>query len=235
MRGLDSKPSGSPGDDLSLFVNARVPSLSADDPSGPDVEDDVDAARRPRTEWTLTGEAFHRFLSCLDADIERAGAKYEAIRRKLVKSFDWRGAHFPEECADETINRVIRKLETGSIRDIPTYCYGIARLVFLETLKKPDNRHTSLDELSSVAAPSFQEEDSSERECFERCLAELPTESRQLILQYFQDERRDKINNRQAMANRLGIPLNALRSRIQRIKDKLEQGVAGCLGRKMAP
>jgi len=86
-----------------------------------------------------------------------------------------------------------------------------------------------------VAAPSFQEEDSNERECFERCLAELPMESRQLILQYFQDERRDKINNRQAMANRLGIPLNALRSRIQRIKDKLEQGVAGCLGRKMAP
>lgn len=235
MRGLDSKSNGSPGDDLSLFVNARVPSLSEDDPSTPDVEDAVDAGRRPRTEWTLTGEAFHRLLSCLDADIDRAGAKYEAIRRKLVKSFDWRGAHFPEECADETINRVIRKLEAGSIRDIPTYCLGIARLVFLETLKKPDNHHASLEELSSVAATSFQEEDSSEREeCFERCLGELPMESRQLILQYFQDERRDKINNRQAIANRLGIPLNALRSRIQRIKDKLEQGVAECLGRKMS-
>jgi DNA-directed RNA polymerase specialized sigma24 family protein len=191
----------------------------------------LDAAPKTRTEWTLTREAFHRLLSCLDAVTERAGAQYEAIRRKLVKSFDWRGAHFPEECADETLNRVIRKLEAGgTIRDIPTYCYGIARLVFLETLKKPDNRHVSLDELSSVAAASFQEEDSIERDCFERCLGELPMESRQLILQYFQDERRDKINNRQAMANRLGIPLNALRSRVQRIKDKLERGVRDCLG-----
>ena len=235
MRGLESKPNGTQRDDLTRFVNARVPARSADHLPGSDVEDEQDAFRRTRTEWTLTAEAFQRLLSCLDADHERAGAKYEAIRRKLVKSFDWRGAHFPEECADETINRIIRKLEAGgSIRDIPTYCYGIARLVFLETLKKPDNRHISLDELSSVAAPSLQEEDSGERECFERCLGELPAESRQLILQYFQDERRDKINNRQAMANRLGIPLNALRSRIQRIKDKLEQGVAACLGRKMA-
>jgi RNA polymerase sigma factor (sigma-70 family) len=179
----------------------------------------------------LTAEAFERFLSCLDADSDRAGTQYETIRRKLVKSFDWRGAHFPEECADETINRVIRKLESGeSIRDIPTYCYGMSRFVFLETLRKPDYRRVSLDELSSVAAPPDEEEESGERDCFERCLSELPAEGRQLILQYYQDEKRHKINNRQAMANRLGIPLNALRSRVQRIKDKLEQCVAGCIG-----
>ncbi len=185
----------------------------------------------------MTGEAFDLFLSCLDADAEQVGEKYEAIRRKLIKYFDWRGAHFPEECADETINRVIRKLESGeTIRDIPTYCYGIARLVFLETLKKPDNRRTSLDELIPVAAPQpFQEEESAELECFERCLSELPEESRQLILQYYQDERREKINNRQAMADRLGIPLNALRSRVQRIRDKLERCAANCLGKPLSP
>ncbi|MCI0489523.1 MAG: RNA polymerase sigma factor [Blastocatellia bacterium] len=197
----------------------------------------MNEAQRTRTEWVLTGEAFDLFLSCLDADAEQVGEKYEAIRRKLIKYFDWRGAHFPEECADETINRVIRKLESGeTIRDIPTYCYGIARLVFLETLKKPDNRRTSLDELIPVAAPQpFQEEESAELECFERCLSELPEESRQLILQYYQDERREKINNRQAMADRLGIPLNALRSRVQRIRDKLERCAANCLGKPLSP
>ena len=64
-----------------------------------------------------------------------------------------------------------------------------------------------------------------------RCLNELPTESNQLILQYYEDERRVKINNRQAMADRLGIPLNALRSRVQRIRDKLEQCITHCLSR----
>ncbi|MBA3711670.1 MAG: sigma-70 family RNA polymerase sigma factor [Pyrinomonadaceae bacterium] len=193
-------------------------------------------ARSTRTEWVLTSEAFERFLFCLDPDAAHAGEKYESIRRKLVKIFDWRGAHFPEECADETINRIVRKLESGeTIRDIPTYCHGIARLVFLETLKKPDNRQVSLDELSSVATPPFQEEDSAQQECFAQCLSELPIESRQLILQYYEDDRRDKINNRQAMADHLGIPLNALRSRAQRIRDKLEQCITNCLGKPLSP
>jgi RNA polymerase sigma factor (sigma-70 family) len=184
-----------------------------------------------KASWVLTGEAFERFLSSLDAEVERAGEKYEAIRRKLVKFFDWRGAQFPEDCADETINRVIRKLESGeTIRDISTYCCGIARLVFLETLKRPDRRQVTLDDVKSVATSSVQQEDSAQQECFEHCLTELPTESRQLILRYYQDERRHKINNRQALADGMGIPLNALRSRVQRIRDKLEQCTTRCLG-----
>lgn len=193
-------------------------------------------ARRTRTEWVLTSEAFARFLSCLDPDAERAGEKYESVRRKLVKIFDWRGAHFPEDCADETINRVVRKLESGeTISDIPTYCHGVARLVFLETLKSPDRRRVGLDELNSAPAPPPREEDGERRECFERCLGELPVESRQLLLRYYEDERRDKINNRQALADQLGIPLNALRNRVQRLRDKLEQCVANCLGVPSSP
>ena len=62
-----------------------------------------------RSEWTLTEEAFATFLACLDADKERAGEKYELLRLKLLKFFDWRGAHFPEECVDETFNRALEK------------------------------------------------------------------------------------------------------------------------------
>ena len=182
-------------------------------------------------EWVLTGEALARFLACLDTDPEQAGSKYEVIRRKLVKIFDWRGVRFPEECADETINRVVRKLEFGqTIRDIPTYCQGVARLVVLEALKKAENRQVSLDELKAISvAPVLPEDDSAQRKCFSLCLNDLPTESRQLILQYYEDERREKINNRQAMADHLGIPLNALRSRVQRIRDKLEHCISQCL------
>jgi DNA-directed RNA polymerase specialized sigma24 family protein len=192
--------------------------------------------RTTRTGWVLTGEALGRLLACLDDDVEVAGEKYEVIRRKLVKFFDWRGAQFPEECADETIDRVIRKLETGeAIRDIPTYCGGIARLVLIETLKKAGSRQVSLDQLGTVATSSTQTEESAQHSCFERCLSQLPIESHRLILQYYQDERRHKINNRQALANSLGIPLNALRSRAQRIREKLEQCVTQCIGRPPTP
>jgi DNA-directed RNA polymerase specialized sigma24 family protein len=148
-----------------------------------------------------------------------------------VKIFDWRGARFPEECADETINRVARKLASGeTIRDVPTYCQGVARLVFLETLKKHENRQVSIEELQSMAMEqSESDEDIARRQCFEKCLSDLPSENRQLILQYYEDETRAKINNRQAMANSLNIPLNALRSRAQRIRDKLETCCTKCL------
>ena len=179
----------------------------------------------------MTSEALSRFLSCLDSDAEQAGRKYEVIRQKLVKIFDWRGVRFPEDCADETINRVARKLEDGqTIRDIPTYCQGVARLVVLEALKRAENRQVSLDEVRVVSeANLLPEGESEQRRCFAQCLGNLPTESRDLILRYYEDEKREKINNRQAMADQLGIPLNALRSRVQRIRDKLEQCISGCL------
>lgn len=188
----------------------------------------------PKDKWALTGEALAKFLACLDADSERAGEKYEAIRLTLMKFFDWRGAHYPEECADETLNRVIRKIDEGeSIRDIPTYCHGVARLVFLETLKSPESKQTDFDEVSpALLIASEPDEEDPRQECFNGCLRELPTESQHLIMQYYQDEKRAKINHRLALAEKLGIPLNALRSRAQRIRDKLEECVHRCLKKK---
>ena len=187
-----------------------------------------------KSEWTLSAEALARFLACLDPDSDSAGAKYESLRLTLMKYFDWRGAHFPEECADETINRVIRKIDEGeTIRDIPTYCHGVARLVLLEKLKSPESRRTDFEELPPAALVAPEPEEKDERQdCFERCLKELPVESRQLILQYYSDEKREKIDRRLSLAKRLSIPLNALRSRAQRIRNRLEECVNVCLKKK---
>lgn len=186
----------------------------------------MDGVSPPKIKWELTGEALAKFLACLDQDAERAGARYEAIRLALLKFFDWRGALFPEELADESLNRVIRKIDEGeSPRDVQTYCHGVARMVLLESLKRPDIRRADIEELDQVAAPKPDAEPDERLARFERCLRELSAESRQLILQYYQDERRLKINNRLSLAEKLGIPLNALRSRAQRIRDKLEECV----------
>jgi DNA-directed RNA polymerase specialized sigma24 family protein len=191
----------------------------------------MDSSSVSKSEWTLTEEAFARFLACLAADAEIAGQQYERLHLKLVKFFDWQGAHFPEECADETLNRVVRKVEDGEvIRDIAAYCQGVARLVFLETLKHPENKKVSLDEVPAVVAASAPAEDADHRgQCFADCLRQLPAANQQLILAYYKEEKRDKIDNRQALAERLGIPLNALRSRAQRVRNKLETCVNRCM------
>lgn len=182
------------------------------------------------SEWILTEEAFAKFLAHLDPEKERAGEKYEALRLTLVKFFDWRGAHFPEECADETFNRVARKIDSGEeVRDIASYCNGVARMIFLESTRAPDHKRVNLDASTSLPNTNFEPEGISlQRSCLDHCLGSLPEESRRLILQYYESEKRGKIENRQSLADKLGIPLNALRNRAQRVRAKLEQCVNKC-------
>ncbi len=187
------------------------------------------SARQPHVDWELTEEAFAKFLACLDPDPARAGEKYEELREALLKLLDWRGARFPEELVDEALNRVTRKLEEGeTIRDLPTYCHGVARLVFLQSLEHPGNKRVGLEELSMVAIPEPDIADV-RRECLNHCLRRLPPENRELIIEYYRKEGRQKIDYRVAMAERLGIPPSALHSRAQRIRDKLER----CIMRRL--
>ena len=58
----------------------------------------------------------------------------------------------------------------------------------------------------------------------------LPAESRTLILEYYQDQRRLKIDRRIRLAAELGLTAQALRSRAQRVRDRLERCVRGCSG-----
>jgi len=198
--------------------------------------EDMDPRPTTRAKWELTAEAFAKLLSGFDPNPERAGAQYESVRAALVKFFDWQGAPFPEDLADETLNRVARKLDEGQeLRDPATYCHGVARLVLLESRKRADHRRAELDEAAAVAAQPESKgpaEDDPRRSCFDHCLRELPIESRQLVLRYYQDDKRQKIDGRLALATQLGLSLNALRSRVQRIRDRLEQCVKRCAAGK---
>ena len=67
-------------------------------------------AKVHKSEWVLTQDAFDGFLASLDRDRDKAGEKYEYIRLKLLKYFQWCGSDEPDIDADETINRVTRKI-----------------------------------------------------------------------------------------------------------------------------
>ncbi len=188
----------------------------------------------------LTSETFERLLLLLDAERERAAEKYEDLRRTLIRFFEWRGAPFPEEHADEAFNRVARKLGEGiEIRNAGGYCYEVARLIFLETTKGADSRRESLGAVKSepAAAPDMGDE-AAEKElrlgCLEDCLRALPAESAGLILDYYRHEERGQIERRKAQAERLGLRREALANRVQRLRDKLEACVSACVRQKSA-
>jgi DNA-directed RNA polymerase specialized sigma24 family protein len=186
----------------------------------------------------LSGESFARLLDRLDVDRDRAGERYEEIRRTLTRFFEWRGAPFPEEHTDETFDRVARRLDEGiEIKNLGGYCYEVARLVFLESLKGQDRRRTLLD-ASHPGSSVTMTNDAAEKElrlsCLESCLDGLTAESRELIVEYYQDERRGRIDRRKALADRLGLRRDALANRAQRLRDRLQQCVAHCMKQNSA-
>ncbi|MBC7931063.1 MAG: hypothetical protein H7Z38_10930 [Rubrivivax sp.] len=181
-------------------------------------------------ERSLTQTAFDSLLTWLDDDRDRAGEKYEQIRRRLIKVFTCRGRHDAEELADETINRVTLKapeLSKEYVGDPSLYFYGVAQKVFLESLRKPPAAPLP-------AATPEPEELERDYECLERCMEQLSPNSRALALEYYREDRRAKIDHRKEMAQRLGIALNALRIRAYRIRAALQQCVQACVEQESA-
>ncbi len=185
-----------------------------------------------KAKWSLTQDAFEKLLNSFSQDRDEAGAQYEIIRRKLVRFFEWRAIEAADERADETINRVARRIAEGQIIDnLRSYFYGVARMVFMETLKEREHAPVTFED----ALPNLHQEVTQEPEpdprvvCFDRCLDSLPPESRNLIMTYYEEERRAKIELRQELAERLQIPLNALRIRAHRIRVNLERCITTCL------
>ena len=193
--------------------------------------------------WVLTKEALDILLACLDRDQERAGQKYENIRHSLIMFFECRGSFSPEDQADETINRVARRLAEGKqiyVDNPSSYFYGVARNVLKEHWETPDPASIPLESLPALKElsedPGRLHEQQLEQhkrehrlECLEHCLQALASKDRELIGQYYQGETRVKIQNRESLARKLGIPLNALRIRALRIREKLEACVGDCL------
>src|SRR5262249_22235419 len=188
---------------------------------------------------TLTAESFAKLLACFDLDRDRAGEQYEELRRTLIRFFEWRGAPFPEEHTDEVFNRVARKLGEGlEIRTIRGYCYEVARLVGLEALKSVAGKRDPLEVDEREAAALTNADEAVEREirltCLDRCLDSLPAAGPTLLLEYYQDDNRDRIERRRALAATLDLNREALANRAQRLRDKLERCVTRCCNSKMA-
>lgn len=194
-----------------------------------------------KKEWVLTEDAFESLLAWLDNDRERAGSKYETIRLRLIKIFTCRGCFEAEELADETINRVVGKVDeiANTYQGDPAlYFYGVSHNIHLEYLRKLKLRVSETSPESTYTAPrpgvDLVEDIEPEFECLEHCLDDLPSDSRKLVLEYYQHEKHAKIDHRRRLADELGIAANALRIRAHRMRRALRDCVQNCLEQQPA-
>lgn len=182
-----------------------------------------------RGKWSLTQEAFDKLLQALDGERDRAGNAYQETRSHLVRFFEWRGCPFPEDHADETINRVAKRISEGEqIREVRKYFFGVARLLFLEIQKEQARERRALNSLT-VGEISADESQENSLECLRHCLENISSAQRDLITGYYRGNKSNKIKNRQKLSEQLGIPIGTLRMRALRLREQLELCVETCL------
>lgn len=173
----------------------------------------------------LQQEEFDRLLAWLDSDSELAGSSYEKIRWRLIAILASRGCRVPEELADETIDRVARRvndIQDTYVGDKALYFLGVMNNVHHEYLKRPAVR-----EISTVTDGAELKERT--HGCLEKCLDQLAPNSRQIIERYYAEDKRAKIDLRQRIAREFGISITTLRLRALRIREKLQGCIDHCL------
>src|ERR1044072_869042 len=177
--------------------------------------------------WVVSQETFVELLDWLDSDREQAALKYEEIRIKLIKFFSATSQSEAEALADETINRVARRL--NEVKDQvygerARYFYGVARKGQLEyrRRKQPQSEQEFVQDSDRIEI---------EFACLEECMRKLSPENRELVLRYYCADGRERIDQRRLLAEELGIAPNALRIRAFRIRAELQKCLKECVDR----
>jgi DNA-directed RNA polymerase specialized sigma24 family protein len=213
--------SGDPFFRIHLRKTMRLPSLQASRERARPV-----CAPRTRAGSRLTGEGLEALLRTLHPDREGAAARYEMLRRKLIRLFACRGCAAPDELTDETLDRVGRTLSGPRelSGELGGFVHGVALNVLREWWRRrpADAPPVDLERLASPPAPAADSTDERRLLCLEACLDALPSEERDLILRYYRSDERVLIGTRRDLARQLGIGMNALRIRAHRIRIRLE-------------
>lgn len=184
--------------------------------------------------WELTRESFAQLLLRLDPDAERAAAEYEILRRRLIDFFDWRNVPAAADLADETIDRIARRLAEGErVQHLRAFAYGVARYVHLEWTKARAKEDGSLRELNARRpAPVAREEMAT---CLEQCLERLSESDRALILGYYSGNGKIHLDGRRSLAEQFGINYATLTTRTHRIRTRLWHWVREALEKGSEP
>jgi RNA polymerase sigma factor (sigma-70 family) len=188
---------------------------------------------------SLTPEDFDRLLQWLDPNPNQAAVKYEKTRIRLITYFAGGGCGCEaERLADETFDRVSRKLKKGEVSesyegDKVFYFLGFARNIRHEYYKEP-----KLNELPTpIVEPEENKNDpdaEEELECLDQCIDELPNEKRRLVIEYYLFEKAEKIEHHKKLATQLGIDIKVLRLRVHRTREQLRPCIEACLRRSRA-
>lgn len=184
------------------------------------------------SKFEMTRENFDKLLHWLDKDREVAAQKYSSIHRRLETFFLAKKISSASELADKTIDRVVQKVDflIENYQDNPKfYFFSVAKNIYLEYLKIPKSFDLNQDLIQPTAE---NDEFEDYYECFDLCMTTLSEENRDLVINYFQEDKQSKIDHHKELMKKLGISAELLRTKIFRIKSSLRKCIKSCLEKK---
>ncbi|HEY0772138.1 MAG TPA: CHAT domain-containing protein, partial [Sphingobacteriaceae bacterium] len=181
----------------------------------------------------ISQAAFDHFINWLGkGSWEEGGIRYEHIRSRLIKFFNYRNLPNMEDLADETLNRVIdnfSKDETSYESKLRQYIDKAAQLVYLEAFKI--NR--SFVQLELKEASMAEDDTDSTRDCLDKCLQKLSETERKILLEYYEPEKKEKREVRARLASRHGFTIAELHYKVARIRLGLKKCVEECIKKEL--
>jgi len=157
-------------------------------------------------------------LAILDPRPGQAEEKYVKLFETLVRYFEWNRKPDPEDLAQETLRRAFSRLQEGqkiTIDDPAGYFFGIARNLVRESWSARQVEQVGDLDLPR-AEPLFHNLTSGEQLIFlQECLQALSRNELEILFAYV-------TGTGDAWAQTAGLPPGALRTRIYRIRKRLE-------------
>jgi DNA-directed RNA polymerase specialized sigma24 family protein len=188
----------------------------------------------------LRDGGFELLLAWLDPDRDQAANECVRLHTMLTRRFNAQGCIEPENLADATLDRVGAILSTGkdiSEHNREAYLKRVAYYVQHEYWRVRKPTITVTDDGASLPGDSpsssfeFGEEENKERFhlCLDECLDELLPEERLFLLEYYSQEKTEKIDARDRMAKGLGISNGALRQRKSKLLARVRRCALRCI------
>jgi RNA polymerase sigma factor (sigma-70 family) len=188
------------------------------------------AVRRKRE---VNPEDFKRLLARFHADPAQAWQAYYTLRRKLVVFFEHSGNFEAEELAEEALDRIAKKADAFEIENVAEFAFGVARNLRREAFRERAAWKPMTDAAGDQLAVKGPDPEKTIIENIDanrnlkrlvKCLQQrLSASERRLLLEYYPTERENLESRRQELADSLGINLGALRTRMVRLREKLEE------------
>jgi DNA-directed RNA polymerase specialized sigma24 family protein len=179
-------------------------------------------SKGPRRTSSFDAEAWERFMTLLNPDRDLAALEHERVRQTLVTFFRSRHCWDPEQCADETIDRTVRRIE--EVQYLLPFMRGVARNVALE-LQRSRQLQLGANHLKLLVSTPIDSADIIDHErhlqYLERCLQFLAPADREFILAYHCYDKAEKIELKKTMAQSFGISRQLLRVRAHRLRRQL--------------